>query len=233
MVQMGSIRRDLIEAGHRASKTGLVTSSSGNISARGYGDRFYVSPSGACLGNLQESDIAVVQLSDGAHLAGPPPSMETPIHRSAYLVRPEVNAVLHCQSPAATGLACMVDPPTNLNLIPEVPAYCGKHVYVDFALPGSEALAAAVTQALADSEVAVVQLINHGQLIVGASADDVVRAAAFFELAAWIATQPAALRTIAAPLAATLQGYGAQLRMSTSCTKTSGRPDDGGDTKGG
>ena len=96
----------------------------------------------------------------------------------------------------ATTLACAVDPPDNLDFIPEVPAYVRRHAYADWALPGSDALADAVGRALADPEVTVVQLRNHGQLIVGVDVGDVIRRGTFFEMACSIAASGLRLQTI-------------------------------------
>jgi ribulose-5-phosphate 4-epimerase/fuculose-1-phosphate aldolase len=199
----------LISLGRAAHDAGLVISTSGNASLRATGGTFVVTATGASLGALRAEDIATVALSDGRQLAGPTPSVETEIHRRALLARPAARAVLHCQSPAATLLACMADPPRDLDFVPEIPAYVRAHAYVPFALPGSEALAAAVHAALeADLEVTVVQLANHGQLVLGESVEDTVRRARFFELACWLASQGRPLATIPQAEARALASYG-------------------------
>jgi ribulose-5-phosphate 4-epimerase/fuculose-1-phosphate aldolase len=112
----------LLELAHRAAESGLLASTCGNASVRIGDERMLITGAGTSLATLTRADIAVVALADGAHLEGPCPSMETGFHRRAYVERPRAGAVLHCQSRAATVLACAAAPPANLDLIPEVPA---------------------------------------------------------------------------------------------------------------
>ena len=86
-----------------------------------------ITATGSFMGQLTVDQVSLVRIADARVLAGPAPSMELELHRRAYQMRPSLGAVLHCQSRAATLLACMVDPPRNLDLIPEVPAYVRKH----------------------------------------------------------------------------------------------------------
>jgi L-fuculose-phosphate aldolase len=189
----------LIDLAHRAAESGLLASTCGNASVRVGDARMLITGAGTSLATLTRADIAVVSLADGcAHLDGPRPSMETGFHRRAYLERPLAGAVLHCQSRAATTLACAAVPPANLDLVPEIPAYVRRHAYADWALPGSDALADAVGRALADPEVTIVQMCNHGQVIVGASGREVIRRGVFFELACAMAVSGVPLRTIPA-----------------------------------
>lgn len=187
---------DLIRFGRAASDAGLMSSTCGNASLRLDGDRMLITASGAPLAALTPDVLSVVALEDGVHLTGPHPSMEAEIHRRAYLRRPDANAVLHCQSQGATLLACMQDPPRNLDLIPEIPAYVRRHAYAPWAAPGSLALADGVEHALLDPDVTVVQMVNHGQVILGSTWSQAIRRGTFFELAAWMASRGVPLRTI-------------------------------------
>ena len=81
------------------------------------------------------------------------------------------------------------------------------HAYVPYATPGSAPLAKSVARAFEDPEVTVVQMHNHGQVVIGSSWRTAVRRATFFELACWMATQGRPLRTIPAEAAALLRSY--------------------------
>lgn len=197
----------LMEFGHAAAAAGLLQSTCGNASLRLDDDTMIVSASGTTLGCLSEAGLSTVRLSDGAHLSGPKPSMESELHRRVYGVRREVRAILHGQSRSATLVGCLVDPPRRLDYVPEVPAYIRAFAYVPFAMPGSEALASSVEAAFRDPEVTVVQMVNHGQVIVGATPADVLRRGAFFELACFMATQGLATRQIGEAEAARLRDY--------------------------
>ncbi|MGM0575185.1 MAG: class II aldolase/adducin family protein [Myxococcota bacterium] len=193
---MQEAARTLIRFGRDAERARLLDSTCGNASVRVDDRRVLITASGAEIGHLSEGDLALVDLETGAHLDGPRPSTETPLHRRAYVARPAAGAVLHCQSRAATLLACHADPPPSLDLVPEIPAYVRRHAVVPWNMPGSDALADSVGEAFGDPEVTVVQMGNHGQVILGATPDHVIRRATFFELAAWMVVQGAPLRFI-------------------------------------
>jgi len=187
----------LVRFAHAAAESGLLASTCGNASVRVSDDALLITASGSSMATLTRADIALVSLRDGTALDGPRPSMEVGFHRRAYRERPKATAVLHCQSRAATILACAVDPPVSLDFVPEVPAYVRRHAYADWAPPGTEALADAVGRALAsDPDVTIVQLRNHGQVIVGGRWQDVIRRGVFFEMACGVATSGVPVRPI-------------------------------------
>ncbi len=178
---------ELVRFGRAAGEANLLVSTCGNASVRADAG-IAISASGSRLAMLQEADISLID-AQGALVLGPRPSMESDLHRAAYLVRPSIGAVLHCQSRAATVLACMRNPPASMDYIPEIPAYVRRAAYVPYFAPGTTELAEAVARALADPDVTVVQLRNHGQVIVGATWQKALRRAIFFELAAWMHLQ--------------------------------------------
>jgi ribulose-5-phosphate 4-epimerase/fuculose-1-phosphate aldolase len=89
--------RELTHAGRRAVAAGLVLGSGGNLSARlPGGDIAVVTATGSWLDELTPADFSLVRIADGSVVAGhPQPSVELPLHRACYLVRPDVNAVVH------------------------------------------------------------------------------------------------------------------------------------------
>ena len=196
----------LIQFGQAVLQERLATSTCGNVSVRLDANRFVMSASGAEVGALALDTLSIVSLLDGARLAGPRPSIEAELHRRAYLARPLVGAVLHRQSPSATLLACEVDAPDNLDFIPEIPMYVRKFAQVPYAAPGSLELAEAVTAAFAEPEVTLVQMRNHGQVLIGATWQHVVRRGVFFERACWMALQGRPLAVIPESAAAELRG---------------------------
>lgn len=201
------IESRIIELAGRASALGLLRSTCGNISARVEEGRFAISGSGSYLGNLQPSDIAYVGVDDPTRRSGARPSSETPMHRAIYLARPEIGAVLHFQSLAATTLACAQTWEVDLNLIPEYPVYVRDTVAVPYFTPGTDALAEAVGQAVLGNEARIVVMRNHGQIALGGDLNEALQAAEFFEFAAQIALQGLALRTLNAQERADLVRY--------------------------
>lgn len=188
-------RQRLVRFSREAATHGLVVSTCGNASLRLDEGRMLLTGTGTELAQLSARHLSTVALATGLS-SGAKPSSEWELHRQVYLARPEVGAVLHCQSQAATLLACSYVRPVELNLIPEIPAYVGRHAYVPYFRPGTLDLAWAVVQALSDRAVTVVQLTNHGQLVVGQDARTVLRRAIFFERACWLALQGRPLSVI-------------------------------------
>ena len=182
---------ELVAAAHEAHTERLLVSTSGNLSARlECGDRIAISATGARLGGLQRTELGCASISDGKPLpgvlsesSGTRASSETPFHTTIYREFPDIRAVLHCQSFAATYFACLDGPMPDFNVIPEVPVYVGKVARVPFIAPNTQELGDDIAAALREPGAGLVQLGNHGQVFVGASPRKVVQSAAFFELA--------------------------------------------------
>ena len=106
------------------------------------------------------------------------------MHAAVYRALPGVESILHFQSLAGTVLASREAPTPDLSFIPELPVYIRKIADVPYLPPGSEALASAAATALGDPDVRLLQLRNHGQLVIGDTPAQAVERATFFELAA-------------------------------------------------
>jgi ribulose-5-phosphate 4-epimerase/fuculose-1-phosphate aldolase len=159
---------------------GLVRCSSGNLSLRVDGARMLITASRTWMGRMTRAGVAICRIADGRRIVGGRPSVETPLHAGILRARPDANVALHFQSPFATALACRRRDP-DYHVIPEIPFYLGPVARVPFRMPGSEALAAAVTAAMRTHDLAV--LGNHGQVTVARDLPHAIQNAAFFELA--------------------------------------------------
>lgn len=169
---------------HRAAERGLLRCSSGNLSWRADDGRMLVTRTRSWLGRLTADDIAVCAIADGASLNGVKPTVEVRFHAGILRARPEVNVVLHYQSPCATALSCRKRRALNFNVIPEIPFYIGPVGYVPYLMPGTPELADAVTEVMARHNLAL--MANHGQVTVAADFDHALQNADFFELACQI-----------------------------------------------
>ncbi len=170
-----------VQACREAGRRGLVRASSGNLSLRIPGGRMLVTASRSWLGRLTAMDVSVCRISDGAPLAGCPPSVESAFHAGIFQARPDIHVVLHFQTPCATALACRAAPPRNYFVIPEIPFYIGPVAAVPYLPPGSPALARAVIAAMRGHNLAM--LANHGQVTAACDLDHALQNAEFFELA--------------------------------------------------
>ena len=177
-------RDKFVAACHEAAACGLLRCSSGNLSWRVGDGRMLVTRTRSWLGRLTADDVAVCAIEDGASLNGVKPTVEVRFHAGILRARPEVNVVLHYQSPCATALACQKRKGVNYAVIPEIPFYIGPVGQVPYLPPGSAELADAVVDAMTGHDLAV--MANHGQVTVAQDFDHAVQNAEFFELACQI-----------------------------------------------
>ena len=176
---------EFVRQARRVGKCGLTICSSGNLSWR-IGDKVLLSGTGSWVPELTADRVAVVSLADGKTLNGVRPTMESTFHLGVLRQRPDVNVVLHFQSPYATALACRKTLPATLNFTAEVPLHVGDTIpAIPFLRPGSKELADAVVEAMADHNSVILK--KHGQVTCGKDFSQAIDRAMFFEMAARIA----------------------------------------------
>lgn len=185
MIDESLLRAELIRAGGSLEKLDLNRGLSGNISVRCRAGML-ISASGASLGSLRESDIVLID-EVGRSAAEYPPSSEWRFHRDIYAARPEVSAVVHTHSFAATVLACLRKeiPPFHYMVL----RAGGRNVpCADYATFGTQDLSGKVVEALAGRKACL--LANHGMIAIGAHLNEAVAIAAEVEAlaATYIAT---------------------------------------------
>lgn len=176
---------EFVSQAHRVGQMGLTICSSGNLSWR-IGDKVLLSGTGSWVPEITPYQVAICRLSDGMTLNGVRPTMEAGFHLGILRERPEVNVVLHFQSPYATALACRHSLPDTLNFTAEVPLHVGDEIpAIPFMRPGSPQLAEAVIEAMKSHNS--VLLLKHGQVTCGKDFNQAIERAMFFEMAARIA----------------------------------------------
>ncbi len=170
-----------LRAAMQVAEKGLVRCSSGNLSQRLNDDTLLIKASRAWMETLDAAQLAVCRISDGARLEGAPPSVETALHAGILRVRPDAHVVLHFQSPFATAAACRDDAESlPFQLTSEMPYYVGSVGVVPFHIPGTPELANAVVHAAARHNM--ILLRNHGQVTFGATFEETIQRAVFFEM---------------------------------------------------
>jgi ribulose-5-phosphate 4-epimerase/fuculose-1-phosphate aldolase len=198
----------LAAAARRVAAFKLSLCSSGNLSCRLDARQMLIKASGAWMSDLTEEKVALCRIEDGASLNGLKPSVEIGFHRGILARRPDINVVLHFQSPCATTLCCREPRVTNFNVTSEIPFYVGSVAWVSYILPGSKALAEAVIEALSGHNLAM--LANHGQVTVGKDYEQAIQRAVFFEMACAILVRNSnAIRPLTPEAAAELGALGA------------------------
>jgi ribulose-5-phosphate 4-epimerase/fuculose-1-phosphate aldolase len=173
-----------IAACHKVAEYGLLRCSSGNLSWRIGKNLALLSASRSWLGELDESQVAVCEIESEKCINGKTPTVETRFHLGILKRRPEMNVVLHFQSPFATAIACGDPSRYDYNVIIEIPVYVGDPAVIDYFMPGTEPLAQKVIETMRDHDMAILR--NHGQVTCGKDFNDAIQKAVFFELACQI-----------------------------------------------
>lgn len=179
--------QEFVRQAQRVGEAGLTICSSGNLSWR-IGDEALVSGTGSWVPELTEEKVSICRVADGEVMNGIKPSMESVFHLGIMRNRPDVNVVLHFQSPYATLLACCKDRPKSINVTAEMPLHVGRVIpEIPFMRPGSPELAEAVVEAMKTRNS--IQLLKHGQVVCGKDFNDVFQRAMFFEMGCRIVYQ--------------------------------------------
>jgi len=180
---MLEIKHSILDAGRRMIDRGLVAGTWGNISVCDrIGGPIAITPSGMPYDQLKMDDIVVVDL-DGTVISTGRPSSELALHLAIYKARPDVGAIVHTHSLYAT--ACAVAGKSIPPSLEEMVQVVGGPVEIaEYALPGTEALAANAVAALSDRSA--VLLSNHGAVACAASIDEALLIAEIVEKAAHI-----------------------------------------------
>lgn len=156
------LRRSVLEVLLEADARRINQGTSGNASARS-GDGMVITPSAVPYPRLAPEDLVYVGW-DGEVRGDRPPSSEWRFHAGILRSRPDVGAVVHLHSPAATAVSCLRRdvPPFHYMVAVAGGDSIRCAPYRTF---GTEALADAAVKALADRKACL--LANHGQVALG------------------------------------------------------------------
>lgn len=171
----------LIEVGRKAVSRGLVLGSGGNLSARLPGtDRFVVTGAATWLDRLTPADFSIVDLAGNVLPGAPPPSSEWKLHQRTYLIRDDVNAVVHVH-PQYAVLVDAIDEPIRMLTLDHA-VYVRSVGRAGYFPNGSDALADEAAKQSADHNAVV--LAFHGCSTLGETVDMAFRRALNLEEAA-------------------------------------------------
>ena len=165
------LREEVASVAKQLIASGLVTGTSGNVSARTPEGDVLMTPSGIDYEALEAGDVVLVDV-DGEVLEGSlEPSTETPMHTGIYRARAEVGAVVHTHSIYATTLACLGWPIPSVHYMLTTLSEDGHIPLAPYTTYGTEELAGYAADALGESHNACL-LQNHGTITVGESAEE-------------------------------------------------------------
>lgn len=173
------LRADLTRLHLELPKNGLVTWTSGNISARA-GEHMVIKPSGVTFEDLTPGSMVVTDLDANVVEGDFSPSSDTATHAYIYRHLPEVGGIVHTHSPYATAWAANArEIPCVLTAMADEfggPIPCG-----GFALIGGEEIGAEVVRVLHGHRSPAIILQNHGVFTVGPTPKAALKAAVMCE----------------------------------------------------
>jgi L-fuculose-phosphate aldolase len=150
-------------------RSGMTTTSGGNISIIDESGDVWVTPSAIDKGTLRPSDIICVRKNgtiEGRHK----PSSEYPFHIAIYKCRPDIKAVIHAHPPALVSFSIVRQIP-NTNVIPQAKHVCGPIGYAPYKIPGSDLLGEVIAKEF-DKGFNAVIMENHGTVVGGSDLSD-------------------------------------------------------------
>lgn len=142
-------------------RSGLVSGTWGNISARIDEKFMVITPSGMAYEGLGPDQMVIVNMDTLEHEGSLKPSIEAIVHADIYKNRPEVNGIVHTHSTYALTVATARK---------EIPPICEDQVQIlggsirvaDYAMPGTKEMALACVKALEGRQGALIA--NHGAI---------------------------------------------------------------------
>jgi len=157
-----ALRREIVATARRMNTAIGNPGTSGNVSARA-GKGFLVTPSGFPYDEMTPRDVVAMDF-EGKAVGRHEPSTEWPFHAAILTARPEVGAIVHLHSPAATAVACLRRDLPPFHYMVAIAG--GDSVRcAPYATFGTDALARHAVTALEGRTACL--LANHGQIAVG------------------------------------------------------------------
>ncbi len=173
-------KKIVVEAGKQLVETGLIARTWGNVSCRISDTQFVITPSGRDYISLTPDDIVTVNLADLTYDGDIKPSSEKGLHAQCYILRPEVNFVIHTHQANASIVSAMGCDINNIK--GESKEIVGDNIPVSsYGLPGTGKLRDGVVAALKRSDSKAVIMKSHGAVCLGTDYDDAFKVASEVE----------------------------------------------------
>ena len=177
------VREQVAEVARKMAELGLVSGTSGNVSARLPDGLMAITSMGKGYEDMKADDIVVVD-GDLDPVEGDfMPSSESLLHAAIYGARADVGGIVHTHAvySSAVAAAGMAIPP----IVDEMVVTLGGEVQVsEYAPPASEEVAGRVCEALGNRDAALIR--NHGAVAVGADPEAALKASVLTERIAQI-----------------------------------------------
>lgn len=162
-------KKKIVNICHKIYNNGFVSAYQGNVSARTKGNKFLITRSGICKGDVLQKDILLVD-EKGKILEGKGKvSTESKLHFYIYKKRKDVNSVIHCH-PVYSSIFSILGKGLAQHVFPEVVVSLGKVPLCKYETPSTDNLAQSL-EPFVDSSYAFI-LGNHGAVTVGKTLEE-------------------------------------------------------------
>ena len=158
----------LIATARRCFELRLQTNAGGNLSVRlGTGDAIVIKPSGVGFAECTRDNLQVVLLDGTILPSDHKPSKDLGFHLDLYRIRSDINAIVHCHSPWATGYASagMEIPCLTVQTIEKI----GRMPLIPLSPNGGPQTEVEISPVFHDKQIRAAVLANHGTIGVGKS----------------------------------------------------------------
>lgn len=157
-------RAEIVRYGKLMHHCGFVAGMDGNLSIRLSKNRVLVTPTSMCKGDMQPSDLVIVDL-EGRKLQGRRDvSSEIGMHLLIYKLREDIGGVVHAHPPTATGFAAS-GMALNQPLVCELVVGLGCVPLARYGTPGTRELADALEPLIPEYDALL--MANHGVVAYG------------------------------------------------------------------
>lgn len=156
----------LIATARRCFDQRLQTNAGGNLSVRlARGDAIVIKPSGVGFAECTRDNLQVVMLDGTVLPSDHKPSKDLDFHLDLYRIRPDINAVVHCHSPWATGYASagIEIPCLTVQTIEKI----GRMPLIPLSSNGGPQTDVEISPVFRDPSIRAAALANHGTIGVG------------------------------------------------------------------
>lgn len=167
----------------RIYRSGMTTTSGGNLSIMDDNGDIWITPAGIDKGSLTPKDIMCVK-KDGTVIGPHRPSSEYPFHKALYSIRPKMRAVLHAHPPGLVTFSIVHQIP-DTSILPQARNVCGPIGFAAYDIPGSEALGQRIADEFRKNpDYKAVIMENHGVVLCGEDIADAYQRFETLELCA-------------------------------------------------
>ncbi|MBN2829947.1 MAG: class II aldolase/adducin family protein, partial [Candidatus Cloacimonetes bacterium] len=163
-MQIEDLKNNMIETGLKMYRNGYIVASDGNISVRLSPNRFLVTASGVCKGELKAEDIILTDAQGLPLDSDRKPSSEFKLHLEIYHRRNDVLAICHAHSMYCTTLAC-AGLPLDRPFLAELIINLGYVPLIRYGTPGTSNIFADLTGKIENSKALLLE--HHGVVTLG------------------------------------------------------------------